>query len=919
MSDMSRNNSVNSLAGFSVHQPAVGAALQFFPAMGTQQLDELINAYVPGDVSILDKRAAVSVEFFEHVLVTGELFKFFMVNPVANNLLAGESPASSLMDSGYGSSFTSPVVSENQWSQSTNAKKSRTSSKKTSSGKDFSHLPGMKIMTKDGLDVTNSASRGCKTKEQRDHAHLMRIIKACDSCRRKKIRCDPSHKRQAVKAVSAEAKVTKKTQRASKAQAPPIISAEQSILTSFNSSPDSIIPESDAAMLDWDQFIQYDEEPTNNTIPYGYDSFLDTTNYYSPAASSSTNSFSPTQPIAFTQPAAFETPLTDTGSAPALPYLNPGGEFGNNYVDFNLYSPGSSVCLDESDSGMTKEVAARPQHDYSGYDDGQYAGYDSVDFSLAADARFDQQYFDRSDSRPVEANERHKQEPHTAASSTAQSDPYERSNFRPVLANACHELVSDAEPCDAAQSGSFDRSNYRPVLVNGRHRLGSGTESREAAFAQSSERSNFRPVLAESPERPVSRTTSSEDAHVGIGALHAGTNALQTAINAPQTAIHTTQSALRASAAGMNLQVHTNPSSQVERRRAEQDSRPVSRSGRTTTGLNSEQVGSNHAWMSVVSQRPPPPPAQRPLEQSSPEHSSLSYARAASALFRTSEIGITVSSTRVEGQHLRTSSDKFSTSSKIIGGGRMQPASAAVSSSSSSPTDSVPMATITARRNKCDAQETSKEKSSTSAPTGIVSSSSGPLDMSRRPDANHWTVSAGSIRRDESLEQGVPAMARDSMVPVPCSSLLVTSSKKGLLSTTASRETISGHDHQTKRTGSYSGIMSAAIILASCILAAAVAAATALFIVCHGGGQELIGAFATVLAFGAANARSPPRQLNTQCVDTLDLSTPSHISSVLNSIKSGYARIRCGVAKPDAWSWRSVSGSRNRLLRTLVC
>jgi hypothetical protein len=49
-------------------------------------------------------------------------------------------------------------------------------------------LPGFSIMTKDGIDVTNSAGRGTKTKEQREHAHLMRIMKACDACKKKKVR-----------------------------------------------------------------------------------------------------------------------------------------------------------------------------------------------------------------------------------------------------------------------------------------------------------------------------------------------------------------------------------------------------------------------------------------------------------------------------------------------------------------------------------------------------------------------------------------------------------------------------------------------------------------------------------------------------------------------------------------------------------
>lgn len=71
------------------------------------------------------------------------------------------------------------------------SKKSRKDAKKAAEVR----LPGFSIMTKDGVDVTSSAGRGTKTKEQREHAHLMRIMKACDGCKRKKVRCDPSHRR----------------------------------------------------------------------------------------------------------------------------------------------------------------------------------------------------------------------------------------------------------------------------------------------------------------------------------------------------------------------------------------------------------------------------------------------------------------------------------------------------------------------------------------------------------------------------------------------------------------------------------------------------------------------------------------------------------------------------------------------------
>ncbi|KAI1417172.1 hypothetical protein F5Y13DRAFT_152157 [Hypoxylon sp. FL1857] len=387
MSHMSRNNSSTSLMGFSVHQPEIGAPLQFFPAMGSKQLDEMISAYVPGNAPIAEKRATVSMEFFEHTMATGELFKFFMVYPSLGSTT--ESPTTSMLDSGYVSNFTSPVMSESQWTQTSNASSSsseprahKSTSKKASLSSDFSHLPGMKIMTRDGRDVTNSASRGCKTKEQRDHAHLMRIIKACDSCRRKKVRCDPSHRRSAG---SSTTKTSKKTKKAATASAPspappqPALDPlEQLLFTpSFDiandtsSSFDSVMSEPFVdPTMDWDQFVHFDEEPTE-TIPYDYDFFFDPAGHLSPTSS---NSFSLSQPITPAQTLGVESLPIDTAEgeaqAPLPPYLNPGGEAGNNYADFDLYSPGSSICLDD-DPSLSKEVAAVPRPEFSQYSNHQ--------------------------------------------------------------------------------------------------------------------------------------------------------------------------------------------------------------------------------------------------------------------------------------------------------------------------------------------------------------------------------------------------------------------------------------------------------------------------------------------------------------------------------------------------------------------
>lgn len=187
--------------------------------MGTQELDDMLHAYLPGAAPIADKRAAVSVDFLEHLHLTGQTFKFYQVEalvaaPVASASASPVSLSGASSLSGYPATPTwdfsnvafTPSSTSSQTSSSS-ALKARKSAKAASRHPttDFSHLPGMKIMTRDGLDVTNAASRGSKTKEQRDHAHLMRIIKACDSCRAKKIRCDPSHKRRAASSVSSSA------------------------------------------------------------------------------------------------------------------------------------------------------------------------------------------------------------------------------------------------------------------------------------------------------------------------------------------------------------------------------------------------------------------------------------------------------------------------------------------------------------------------------------------------------------------------------------------------------------------------------------------------------------------------------------------------------------------------------------------
>jgi len=384
------------MSGFSVFQPTLGAALQWLPALGTAELDEMIHATIPGMSSIQDKRAHIAMDFFEFSQQTGKNFKFYPA-PASFASTTAASPANSvaLYDSGYGSSFNaSPIVSDmSPWTPSSNAytpsvsadetkakSQSGTSRKSTSSSSkqtDFSSHPGMRIMTKDGRDVTNSASRGCKSKEQRDHAHLMRIIKACDACKRKKIRCDPSHKKRTASQASAssqqEAKPAKKAKKSSPTLTPAWDIPSFLVANAFDtpegasSSPFEYSPEEEL----WSQFVLFDQEQTtlaSNFNPDDYD-FSDTFDFgvqdlLTPSSSASSISpsrwftpLTPAPPVP-SPPVIVSETLADTSPQNlTVPYLN-SGSHDSNYVDFNLYSPPTDFFLDEEPLPARKAPAS---------------------------------------------------------------------------------------------------------------------------------------------------------------------------------------------------------------------------------------------------------------------------------------------------------------------------------------------------------------------------------------------------------------------------------------------------------------------------------------------------------------------------------------------------------------------------------
>lgn len=362
------------MKGFSVLQPGLGAPLSWMPAVGSKELAQLINAYLPGPASAQDKRAVIATDFFKFAAETGESFKYYQVTlPQAT-----ASPASSAVTTSptmSSMSYGSPSQPSTPAPGATSSRTAGTKSEKT----DYSHLPGMKILTTDGQDVTNSLSRGCKTKEQREHAHLMRVLKACDACKKKKIRCDPSHKRRpssqtSPKAVAKSAKKARKSTASSASQATPAASTsaaftpatdlsfdfEMDLNMDFSGSFDDLPAIDMDELFDFNQTLDTVPQDFYGTTPQNFEFYLGNDSLYSPAVTGSTGSYnSPAQPLtpngSGLLPQGDFTAFNDTNAQaflqsgdqePSLPYMTP-GPHGSNYVDFNLYSPSSSFIDEE--------------------------------------------------------------------------------------------------------------------------------------------------------------------------------------------------------------------------------------------------------------------------------------------------------------------------------------------------------------------------------------------------------------------------------------------------------------------------------------------------------------------------------------------------------------------------------------------
>ncbi|KAG6237821.1 hypothetical protein E4U25_002346 [Claviceps purpurea] len=395
------SDSTSSIArGFSVYQPTLGAPLQFFPPLGSRELDDMINAFLPGPSSAGEKRATVTLDFFEYAHLTGQAFKFY---PVQSMSSAAPSPmsASSSVDSINSPYNVSPLTPSWDWSATSvpsissssrvslqhrgepkahgepkrhgepkghEEPKAHGEPKSRETSFNVASLPGMKIMTKDGVDVTNIASRGSKTKEQRDHAHLMRIIKACDNCRRKKIRCDPSHKKREASPDAAQSTsnpVKKAKTVPSEAPPPPPPSSSSSSSCSLpvtTANPDGLFPAlppfdlgSSSSLtgaedtcfdaLAFDPFEEFVQFPTMDTPDFEF--LLDTRD-------STSSPFPPLFPAPSLAKSAVpssqeSTVLADSdlqAKLPDFPFMDSSTSL-VDYTDFHLYSPSSEFSEDE--------------------------------------------------------------------------------------------------------------------------------------------------------------------------------------------------------------------------------------------------------------------------------------------------------------------------------------------------------------------------------------------------------------------------------------------------------------------------------------------------------------------------------------------------------------------------------------------
>lgn len=171
-------------ATLTLTQMHLGSELVWEPKVGTVEHDRFVDAYIPGPHTLQTKRATMSLDFFSTVEATTMPFPF--TRTYHASVPVQTSPISLKSFDSFSSVASSPAPGQ----KAAGTKRSHDGASAPSK-----RLPGFSIMTRDGVDITENQSRGPKTKEQREHAAKMRKLGACQSCKRRKQKCEPSHHR----------------------------------------------------------------------------------------------------------------------------------------------------------------------------------------------------------------------------------------------------------------------------------------------------------------------------------------------------------------------------------------------------------------------------------------------------------------------------------------------------------------------------------------------------------------------------------------------------------------------------------------------------------------------------------------------------------------------------------------------------
>ncbi|KAH6675837.1 hypothetical protein B0J14DRAFT_373045 [Halenospora varia] len=189
-------------SSFVVSQSFPGALLTFDPPMHSPELQNLVEKWLPdSSLALSDKYAAVTFTFLkwrDDSCPSGPALRRFAVPiPEPAHATAKSSGQKRKLHS------SSQLLREESNIQApSSAFQPLESSTKPKTRKKYPPEPPrnmqsteFSVLTPNTIGNLKNGPRGPKTKLQRDHAWKMRKIGSCNDCRKRKLRCQPNHKR----------------------------------------------------------------------------------------------------------------------------------------------------------------------------------------------------------------------------------------------------------------------------------------------------------------------------------------------------------------------------------------------------------------------------------------------------------------------------------------------------------------------------------------------------------------------------------------------------------------------------------------------------------------------------------------------------------------------------------------------------